>query len=222
MLRRLSDVTIGSLEMILNLNGGTKSGNTSENTEKKRKLAEEVEQVHLTAFGIVIKFLIIVDWIKIVTIPSVYVYLNTTCFCRRKSKGHWDLSSFDDNEEFSSDSDIGVVVELSDHDEKSSFLSSDFPSDLSINAEEWTDYISLQDEDQDFKVDDDLFSDLTDNLDCSYWNEFYKSLKMRAKRGVQFRRSELLKSHVDVSFLMRAKLINWIFEVTFIYLCVHC
>lgn len=54
--------------------------------------------------------------------------------CRRKSKGHWDISTT--SEDFSDSSDIeSIKIDLDDID------SSEIPTDLSINEEEWTDYL---------------------------------------------------------------------------------
>lgn len=63
-------------------------------------------------------------------------------YCRRKSKGHWDLStdppaSHSSSRDFSSSSsDVeSIKIDLEDID------SSEIPTDLSINEEEWTDYL---------------------------------------------------------------------------------
>lgn len=145
-------------------------------------------------------FIHFVEWIQ-----TVQTHNNHTIFnyiCRRKCKGQWDLSSFDDDDNDSSD-----------NDEVLSLGSSDFPSDLSINEEEWTDYLTFQQQEQEFDANDLLLDLPMDRVDLVYWNEFYKSLRMRARRGIEFKRSEVLKGHADLSFVMRAKLINWIFEV---------
>lgn len=68
---------------------------------------------------------------------KILIYL---CFFRRKSKGHWDLStdppvsSCSSSEDFSTDSS-SIKIDLEAID------SSEIPTDLSINEEEWTDYL---------------------------------------------------------------------------------
>lgn len=138
--------------------------------------------------------------------------IHTYILNRRKSKGQWDLSSFDDDHE-SESSDMSVVVEVTDQCD-TSMVSSDLASDLSINEEEWTDYLSLEQEIDhlgSLKLWNE--SDFKNKSDWMYWNDLYKSMKMRERREIVFKRGEVLRNHVDLSYVMRAKLINWLFEV---------
>ena len=68
----------------------------------------------------------------------------------RKSKGYWDLSTDpvcisdeeeDEEEEDDDDDDDDVESILIDLDD---INSSEIPTDLSINEEEWTDYLNME------------------------------------------------------------------------------
>lgn len=71
-------------------------------------------------------------------------------FYRVKSKGYWDLSTDPvSNSSENDDNDISVSVSVSDDVESlvidlENVDSSEIPSDLSINEEEWTDYLNME------------------------------------------------------------------------------
>ena len=63
----------------------------------------------------------------------------------RKSKGYWDLStdpvciSDEEDEDEEEDDDVeSILIDLDD------INSSEIPTDLSINEEEWTDYLNME------------------------------------------------------------------------------